>query len=120
MTTFCGDWECVFDDCHPTPQKSLRDKSQPSTIAVAHYYYHIVFQPPFGPRTFRHFLVCAMCWYGTTALLAEIVRVSIHTEPTQVLRLNVARIFIYVSALSFIVFIRACTALRGYEMNAHN
>jgi hypothetical protein len=75
-------------------------------------------QAPFGPRLFRYCLVFAMCWYGITALLAEILHLFIHGASAAQSSITVARILMYLGALSFIVFIQACFDLRAYEGKA--
>jgi hypothetical protein len=72
-------------------------------------------QAPFGPRLFRYCLVFAMCWYGATTLLAEALHFFIQVAPPKHLPIAVARVLMYLGAFSFIVFVRACIDLRGYE-----
>lgn len=72
-------------------------------------------QPPFGPRAFRYCLVFAMGLYVVITLLAETLYLIIHPAPSGHFPLIVARILMYLSAFSFIVFVRACIVLRRCE-----
>ena len=72
-------------------------------------------QAPFGPRRFRHSLIFAMVWYAVMTLFAETLYLLIRPTPHGHLPNIVARFLTYVSALSFIVFVRTCTLLRRYE-----
>src|SRR5260370_40152130 len=76
-------------------------------------------QPPCGPRTFRYALVIAMCWYTGATLLAEILHFLIHPAPWRNFSFTAARLLMYPAALSFIVFVRFCIALRRYEAENH-
>jgi len=72
-------------------------------------------RPPCGPRRFRHVLTVAMCWYVVATLLAETLCFIFHPVPHWDHMLVVARVLMYLSALSFVVFLRACIALRRLE-----
>jgi hypothetical protein len=56
-----------------------------------------------------------MCWYATMTLLAEALHLLIKPAPHGHFPNAVARVLIYVGALSFIVFVRDCIELRRYE-----
>jgi hypothetical protein len=72
-------------------------------------------QAPFGPRRFRQCLNFAMFWYTATTVLAETLHLLIRPTPYKHFPNTVARILAYAGALTFIVFVRACTQLRRYE-----
>jgi hypothetical protein len=72
-------------------------------------------QPPFGPRPFRYCLMFAMCWYAAIALLAEALNLLIHPAPHGRFPIILARVLMYLGAFSFIVFVRACVALRRLQ-----
>jgi hypothetical protein len=72
-------------------------------------------QAPCGPRPFRRCLLVAMCWYAVMTLLAETLYFSIHPASYGHFSITVARVIVYIGSLSFIVFVRACIALRRYE-----
>ncbi len=72
-------------------------------------------QAPFGPRPFRYCLIFAMCWYSALALGAEILYETRRWVPRGDVSITIARVLVYSGALSFIVFVRACIALRRYE-----
>ena len=72
-------------------------------------------QPPFGPRPFRYALVLAMCWYAFASLLGESLHYFFHTAPWGQFSFTLARLLMYLGALTFIVFVRFCIALRGQE-----
>lgn len=70
---------------------------------------------PFGARLFRYCLVFAMGWYGATALLSEVLQLFIHLPAVNHSSTIVARVLMYLGSLSFIVLLRACVVLRGFE-----
>jgi hypothetical protein len=72
-------------------------------------------QAPFGPRRFRHCLIFAMCWYAVMTLLAEILHLLFQPTTVGHFPSTLARILAYSGALSFIVLVRTCSALRRYE-----
>jgi hypothetical protein len=72
-------------------------------------------QALFGPRPFRWCLIFAMCWYSILALLAEGLYRMMQPSPSEHTKVVVARALMYLGALSFIVFVRACITLRRYE-----
>ena len=67
--------------------------------------------PPFGPRPFRNCLIFAMCWYGVTTLLAEVLHLFIHRAPSGHSSTTIARVLMYLGTFSFIELVRACIAL---------
>jgi hypothetical protein len=71
-------------------------------------------QPPFSPRTFRCVLMSAMCWYAVATLLAESLHFLLRSAPYGHFSFTAARWFMYLGALSFIVFVRFCIVLRRY------
>ena len=73
-------------------------------------------RPPFGPRPFRCCLTSAMCWYAVITLLAETLNLFVQPAPREHLSITMARVFMYLGAFSFIVFIQTCVVLRRYEM----
>jgi hypothetical protein len=73
-------------------------------------------QPPFGTRAFRYALVFAMCWYGMATLLAESLRFLLQPTRSGHFSFAAARPLMYLGALSFIVFVRFCIALRRHEV----
>jgi hypothetical protein len=75
-------------------------------------------QAPVGPRTFRYVLMFAMCWYAVVTLLAESLHFLLHSAPYGHFSFTVARWFMYLGALSFIVFVRVCIVLRRHESGA--
>ena len=80
--------------------------------------------PPISPRSFRWCLIVAMLWYALAAILVEVLRIFVPVAPRghdPVIAARViigARVIMYLGALSFIVFIRACVILRRHETNA--
>jgi len=73
-------------------------------------------RPPVGPRQFRLVLIFAMCWYSTVMLLAEMFCLALHAVPHGNYPLWVPRILMYLGALSFVVFVRACIVLRRLDV----
>jgi hypothetical protein len=71
--------------------------------------------PPFGPRRFRHALIFAMVWYAGFTLLAEALHLFTPSQSWGGFPITLARVFMYLGALSFPVFARFCAALRRYE-----
>ena len=69
-------------------------------------------RPPFGPRPFRHCLLCAMGWYAVATVLAETLGLLLRPEPRGHISPVVGRILMYFGWLSFIPLIRACVCLR--------
>ena len=57
----------------------------------------------------------AMCWYAVATLLAESLHFFLHPPPYGHFSFAVARVLVYLGALSFIVFVRYCIALRRLE-----
>jgi hypothetical protein len=56
-----------------------------------------------------------MCWYATATLLAEILHLLVPGAPPEHFSFEATRLLMYLGALSFIVFVRFCIALRRIE-----
>jgi hypothetical protein len=67
-------------------------------------------QAPFGPRPFRYALIFAMWWYALATLLAETLNFVAHSARWGGLSALAARSVMYLSALSFAVFVPLCAA----------
>ncbi len=77
-------------------------------------------QSPFGARPFRYALMLAMGWYAGFTLLGELLVFLTHPAPWGDFSFTLGRLFMYPGALSFIVFLRFCVALRRHECGVHN
>src|ERR1700722_16264228 len=56
-------------------------------------------QPPFGPRSLRHALVFAMCWYAVATVLAEILYLLLHPASPWPISIVVAHLVICLGGL---------------------
>lgn len=77
-------------------------------------------QPPFGPRLLRRTLVLAMCGYGLATLLAEGFQFALKPVRSGQSAFMLARLFMYLGSLSFIVFVRFYMVLRRHEIETPN
>jgi hypothetical protein len=72
-------------------------------------------QPPFGPRPFRYCLIFAMSWYAFITLVAETLSTLAQPVVLGGFPITAARALTYLGAISFVVLIQACVAIRRYE-----
>lgn len=72
-------------------------------------------QPPCGPRRFRHLLIFAMSWYALMTAISETLNLLVRPTSVEHFPIVIARALMYCGALTFMVFIKACRTIRGYE-----